>query len=96
MILAEADLVAAVTRDRAAGKRVGFIPLAFDLLKVQEVRAVQAAAETSDRLVVAIVDDDRRHVIEVKERAELVNSLRGVDYVLICADSDVERLRTLL
>jgi len=30
--------VAAITRDRAAGKRIGFIPLSFDLLKIADVR----------------------------------------------------------
>ena len=71
MILSEADLVAAVTRDRAAGKRIGFVGLSFDLLRVGEVRRIQAAAAEADRLVVAVVDDERPHVMTIADRAEL-------------------------
>ena len=84
MILSEADLVAAVTRDRAAGRRIGFVALSFDLLRVGEVRRVQAAAGRADRLVVAVVDDEQPHVMTIADRAELVDSLRGVAYVIIC------------
>ena len=84
MILSEADLVAAVTRDRAAGKRIGFVGLSFDLLRVGEVRRIQAAAAEADRLVVAVVDDERPHVMTIADRAELVDSVRGVAYVIVC------------
>ena len=84
MILSEAELVAAVTRDRAAGKRIGFVALSFDLLRAGEVRRIQAAAAEADRLVVAVADDEQPHVIETRDRAELVDSLRGVAYVIIC------------
>ena len=96
MIVAEADLVAAVTRDRAAGKRVGLIPLSFDLLKIADVRAVQAAAEKSDRVVAVLLDDGSPHVIKTADRAEIADSLRGVDYVIVCAPDRVEALAALL
>ena len=95
-IVAEAELVAAITRDRAAGKRIAFLPLAFDLLKVDDVRAVQAAAAAADRLVVALVDDAGAHVVKAADRAELVESLRGVDYVILCAPDRVDALATLV
>ena len=46
MILSESDLVAAITRDRAAGKRIAFAAMSFDLLKAGDVRLLQAAAAT--------------------------------------------------
>jgi len=85
-----------VTRDRAAGKRIGFIPLAFDLLTIREVRAVQTLAGKADRLVVALVDDAGPHVITTADRAEIAGSLRGVDYVIVCAPDRVDALAALL
>jgi len=96
VILSESELVAAVTRDRAAGRRIGFISVAFDLLKVGVVRAVQAAAGQSDRLVVALVDDASPHVMKVVDRAELVDNLRGVDYVIVCVADRLDSLAALL
>ena len=96
MIVSEAELVRAVTRDRAAGKRLGFAAASFDLLRVGDVRALQAAAARSDRLVVAVIDDTSPHVITAEDRAELVNGLRGVDYVIVCAAARVELLAALL
>ena len=96
MIVSEADLMAAVTRDRAAGKRIGLVTLAFDLLKIGDVRAVQAAAGQSDRLVVALLDDAAAHVISTADRAEIAASLRGVDYVIVCAPDRIDALAALL
>jgi len=92
VVVPEAELVAAITRDRAAGKRIGFVTAAFDLLRAGDVRALQAAAAGSDRLVVAVIDDTAAHVVSVSDRAELVDGLRGVDYVIVCAADGVERL----
>jgi len=96
VILSEAELVAAVTRDRAAGKRVGFIRLSFDLLRAPVVRLLEDTAATSDRLVVAVIDDGGAPLISVADRAELVDSLRAVDYVVICANDQVDRLAAVL
>jgi len=56
-ILSEEQLVEAVARDRAAGRRIAFANGCFDLLHVGHVRYLQAAAAEADRLVVAINDD---------------------------------------
>ena len=95
-IVAEADLVAAITRDRAAGKRIAFLSLAFDLLTIDHVRAVQSAAAAADRLVAAVVDDAGAHVVKPADRAELVESLRGADYVILCAPDRVDALAALV
>lgn len=67
MIVPEAELVAKITRDRAAGKRIGVATLAFDLLRVEDVRRLQAA-----------------------------DTVRGVNYVIACAEHDIPRLVALL
>jgi D-beta-D-heptose 7-phosphate kinase/D-beta-D-heptose 1-phosphate adenosyltransferase len=103
-IVSEPELVAAITRDRAAKKRVALVAACFDVLRVDDVRALHAARSSADRLVVAVLDDDAvraklgagRPVVKVEERAEIVDAVRGVDYVIVCARADVDRLASLL
>jgi len=96
LIVSEVELLAKVTRDRAAGKRIAVAALTFDLLRVADVRRLQIAATAADRLVVAVVDDRAVHATTVQDRAELVDSLRGVDYVITCAEDRVPQLVELL
>jgi rfaE bifunctional protein nucleotidyltransferase chain/domain len=99
-VLSEDELAAAVAADRAAGLTVAFANGCFDILHVGHVRYLQAAAGEADRLVVAVNDDRSvealkgpgHPVLPARERAELVASLRGVDYVVVFADLNVERL----
>lgn len=104
MILSEPDLAAAVARDRASGKTIAFANGCFDLLHVGHVRYLQGAAAEADRLIVAVNDDRSvfalkgpgQPVLAASDRAELVNALRGVSYVVVFADATVSRLLTLL
>jgi rfaE bifunctional protein nucleotidyltransferase chain/domain len=104
MILSEPELVEAVALDRAAGRRVAFANGCFDLLHVGHVRYLRAAAAEADRLIVAVNDDrsvaglkgEGRPILPAAERAELLAALRGVDYVVVFGDANVERLLTLL
>ena len=104
MILPEADLVAAIARDRADGRTIAFANGCFDVLHVGHVRYLQAAAAEADRLVVAVNDDASvtalkgagQPILRASDRAELVAALRGVDYVVIFGDATVGRLLTLL
>lgn len=99
-VLTESELVDAVARDRAAGRTIAFANGCFDLLHVGHIRYIKAAAAEADRLVVAINDDRSvavikgagRPILNADERAELVAALNGVDYVVVFADSTVERL----
>ena len=103
-VLSQDQLIAAVARDRAAGRTIAFANGCFDLLHVGHVRYLQAAAREADRLVVAVNDDPSasalkgpgRPIMAAADRAELVAGLRGVDYVTLFSDSNVERLLTLL
>ncbi len=96
MIVSEAELIAAVTRDHAAGKRIAFVPASFDLLRVDLLRTLQAAAAGADRLVVAVVDEGGTPVVSAADRTEIIDSLRGVDYAIVCPKDRVERLAALV
>jgi len=104
MVLTETELLAAVARDRGAGKTIAFANGGFDLLHVGHIRYLQGAAAEADRLVVAINDDRSvaalkgpgRPVLPAADRAELVAGLRCVDYVVIFGEKTVERLLLLL
>jgi rfaE bifunctional protein nucleotidyltransferase chain/domain len=104
VVTTEEELVAAVARERAAGKTVAFANGCFDLLHVGHVRYLQGAAAEADRLIVAVNDDrsvaglkgEGRPILPAAERAELVSALRGVDYVVLFGDANVERLLLLV
>jgi D-glycero-beta-D-manno-heptose 1-phosphate adenylyltransferase len=101
-VLTEAELLAAVERDRAEGRTIAFANGCFDLLHVGHVRYLQGAAAEADRLIVAVNDDRSvanlkgagRPVLSAADRAELVAAVRGVDYVVVFGDPNVERLLT--
>jgi rfaE bifunctional protein nucleotidyltransferase chain/domain len=103
-VLNESDLVAAVERDRAAGRSIAFANGCFDLLHVGHIRYLQGAAAEADRLIVAVNDDrsvsglkgEGRPILAAEDRAELVAALRGVDYVILFGDPTVERLLRLV
>ena len=104
MIVSESELVEEVARDRAAGRTIALANGCFDLLHVGHVRYLDAAAAEADRLIVAVNDDASvaglkgagRPILPASDRAELVAALRGVDYVVVFGDANVERLLLLL
>ncbi len=103
-VVSEDMVVAAVAREREAGRTIAFANGCFDLLHVGHVRYLQGAAAEGDCLVVAVNDDRSvaalkgpgRPVLTGADRAELVAALRGVDYVVLFPDPDVSRLLNLL
>ena len=102
-LLNRENLAAAVARDHAAGRTVAFANGCFDLLHAGHVRYLQAAAAEADRLIVAVNDDAAagakgpgRPILTANVRAELVASLRGVDYVTIFSEPTVTELLLLL
>jgi D-glycero-beta-D-manno-heptose 1-phosphate adenylyltransferase len=100
MIVTETELLDAVRRERASGHTLAFANGCFDLLHVGHVRYLQGARAEADRLIVAVNDDRSvaalkgrgRPILAAADRAELVGALRGVDYVVIFSDPNVERL----
>jgi rfaE bifunctional protein nucleotidyltransferase chain/domain len=102
-VVSREQLVAAVARERAAGRTIAFANGIFDLLHVGHIRYLQAAAAEADVLVVAVNDDAMaaskgpgRPILGAAARAELVAAIRGVDYVTIFPEPTVEALLTLL
>ncbi|MGH9142988.1 MAG: adenylyltransferase/cytidyltransferase family protein [Vicinamibacterales bacterium] len=93
-----------MARDRAAGRTIALANGCFDLLHVGHVRYITSAAAEADRLIVALNDDrsvaslkgEGRPILPASERAELVAALRGVHYVVIFGDANVERLLLLV
>lgn len=100
----DAALSAAIRKDKAAGLSVGFANGVFDLLHVGHVRYLEGARALVDRLVVAVNSDasvrglkgEGRPILPEAARAELVASLRAVDYVIIFSEPTVGRLLELL
>jgi rfaE bifunctional protein nucleotidyltransferase chain/domain len=103
-VLTEAELIEAVAADKAAGRTVAFANGCFDLLHVGHVRYLQGSAAEADRLIVAVNADSsvrglkgpNRPILPEHDRAELVSALRGVSYVVLFEDPNVERLLRLL
>src|SRR5580700_17644 len=103
-VLSEAELIEAVSRERATGRTIAFANGCFDLLHVGHIRYLQGAAAQADRLIVAVNDDGSvaglkgagRPILPAADRAELVAALRGVHYVIIFADATVGRLLQLI
>lgn len=103
-VLTEDAIVASVARERASGRTIAFANGCFDMLHVGHVRYLQGAAETADVLVVGVNGDASvrelkgagRPLSPENERAEIVASIRGVDYVTVFHDRTVGRLLELL
>ena len=103
-ILSRETLANRVKQDRASGLSIAFANGGFDLLHVGHVRYLEGAKLEADRLVVAINSDESirglkgpsRPVLAEADRAELVNALRAVDYVVIFSEPTVAALLELL
>ncbi len=101
-ILSWARLLAAITRlrRRRPGTRVVLANGLFDLLHVGHVRYLGAARRLGDVLVVAVNDDRSarrlrgpgRPIVRAADRARLVASLEGVDYVVLFGSETVAPL----
>ena len=103
IILNHERLKEAIDALKTEGKRVVFANGCFDLLHVGHVRYLRGAKAVGDVLLVALNDDEsvrvlkgRKPVTPQAERAEVVASLEGVDFVTLFGDPDVKRLLLLL
>jgi rfaE bifunctional protein nucleotidyltransferase chain/domain len=99
-ILERNRLIARVAIARRGGGRVVFANGCFDLLHVGHVRYLEAAKGLGDLLVVGINSDKQvrrlkgegRPFIPERERAEVIASLRAVDYVTVFHEPTVTEL----
>jgi rfaE bifunctional protein nucleotidyltransferase chain/domain len=103
-ILSRDELFERVREDRARGLTIAFANGAFDLLHVGHIRYLEGAKREADRLIVAINSDSSvralkgptRPILPEADRAELVDALRAVDYVVIFDEPTVTPLLELL
>jgi D-glycero-beta-D-manno-heptose 1-phosphate adenylyltransferase len=99
-ILSEPELLAALGRERAAGRQIVFANGCFDVLHVGHIRYLQGAAGEGDVLVVGVNGDDSvrslkgegRPVMSARERAEIIAAIRGVSYVTVFDETSPARL----
>lgn len=85
---------------RRRGRRVAFTNGVFDILHVGHVRYLAAARRLGDLLVVGLNSDasvrrikgPNRPITPQRERAEILLSLRSVDYVTVFDDETPYRL----
>jgi len=99
-ILDRVKLVKEISIRKQAGKIIVLANGCFDLFHVGHVRYLIGAKELGDILVVGINSDEQvrrlkgkgRPLIPEHERAEIVASLRCVDYVTIFNEPTVEEL----
>ena len=104
MLLSRSQLVERVASDRLQKLTIAFANGAFDLLHVGHIRYLEGAKREADRLVVAINSDrsvrelkgPNRPILPEADRAELVDSLRAVDYVVVFDEPTVAPLLELL
>ncbi len=100
MIVPAEALAARLAEHRQRGQTIALANGVFDLLHVGHLRYLQGAAQQADVLVVAVNDDAAvrhlkgagRPIVGARERAELVDALRGVDYVTVFAELTVGSL----
>ena len=103
-IVTREELIRLVSRDRAQNLTIAFANGAFDLLHVGHIRYLEGARREADRLVVAINSDQSvrglkgpaRPILSEADRAELVDALRAVDYVVIFEEPTVTPILELL
>ena len=84
-----------LNRLRKEGKKIIFTNGCFDILHVGHIRYLKEAKKIGDILIVAINSDssvratkgEKRPLIPENERAEVVASLKSVDYVTIFHES---------
>lgn len=103
-IVTRTELVRLVSRDRAQNLTIAFANGGFDLLHVGHIRYLEGARREADRLIVAINSDQSvrglkgpaRPILPEGDRAELVDALRAVDYVVIFDEPTVTALLKLL
>jgi rfaE bifunctional protein nucleotidyltransferase chain/domain len=101
-ILSEEELLEALATKR--DQKVAFANGCFDVLHVGHIRYLQGAKEAADILVVGVNGDDSvrelkgegRPVMPASERAEIIASIKGVDYVTIFNERSPARLLGVL
>jgi len=96
MIVSLPELVPMVAGLKQAGRRIVFTNGCFDILHVGHVRYLKSARALGGALIVGLNSDksvkrikgDKRPIVPERERAELLSSIRFVDYVVLFDEPD--------
>jgi len=96
MIVSLPELVPIVAGLKQAGRRIVFTNGCFDILHVGHVRYLKSAKALGGALIVGLNSDksvkrikgDKRPIVPERERAELLSSIRFVDYVVLFDEPD--------
>ncbi len=96
MIVDQPELIEIVDRLKRDGKRIVFTNGCFDILHVGHVRYLKEARGFGDILIVGLnsavfvrkLKGDNRRIVPQRERAEVLSSIRFVDYVIIFEEPD--------
>jgi len=94
------ELVKIIEKEKGKGKEIVLANGCFDIIHVGHVRYLAEAKSCGDILIVAVNDDEStrrlkgppRPIIPEEERAEIVASIKFVDYVLIFSDETVDSI----
>jgi len=96
MIVSLPELVPMVAGLKQAGRRIVFTNGCFDILHVGHVRYLKSARALGGALIVGLNSDksvkrikgDKRPIVPERERAEVLSSIRFVDYVVLFDEPD--------
>ncbi len=95
-----ASLAATLDEMRSQGKRIVLANGVFDILHVGHIRYLKEARTLGDVLVVAINEDssvrtlkgEKRPIVPLAERIEIIAAIDGVDYVVSFSDARVDTI----
>lgn len=96
MVVELPELVSIVDKLKQEGKRIVFTNGCFDIIHLGHVTYLKKAREYGDILIVGLNSDesvkgikgDKRPVVPQGERAEVLSSIRYVDFVVIFNEPD--------
>lgn len=96
MVVELPELVSIVEKLKQEGKRIVFTNGCFDIIHLGHVTYLKKAREYGDILIVGLNSDesvkdikgDKRPVVPQEERAEVLSSIRYVDFVVIFPEPD--------
>tara|TARA_B100000315_G_C14268726_1_gene447644 strand:+ start:111 stop:569 length:459 start_codon:yes stop_codon:yes gene_type:complete len=99
-VLSREDAKQTVDQLKTAGKTVVFTNGCFDILHIGHIRYLKEARELGDVLIVGLNSDasvkklkgEKRPLIQQDQRAEVLDSLESVDYVVIYDENTPEQL----
>jgi rfaE bifunctional protein nucleotidyltransferase chain/domain len=98
------QLAKIVARERRGGRTIVLANGGFDLIHAGHIRYLEGAGRRGDILVVAINSDSSirrlkgagRPILGERERAEILASFSGVDYVTIFNEPNIEKILRVL